>query len=200
MNWQRLAGRIGLVALSVAVGGWATEQVALSLAPTSDLWFSGTSTVRSWKCKAPVMTAAVDAASPEVAKAILAGEKAVRTVRLTIPSAKLDCDNGTMNGHMQKALNVDKQPSIIFALSTYELAGAAAARTGTLQGTLSINGMEQPITLQTTFADAGAGALRVKGTYVLQMTKFGVKPPTLMLGTMKVGDDVTVGFDLVVKP
>ena len=31
------------------------------------------------------------------------------------------------------------------------------------------------------------------------MTEFGVKPPTLMLGTMKVGDRVKVSFDLYVK-
>jgi hypothetical protein len=31
------------------------------------------------------------------------------------------------------------------------------------------------------------------------MTEFGVKPPTLMLGTMKVGDKVKVGFDLYLK-
>jgi hypothetical protein len=31
------------------------------------------------------------------------------------------------------------------------------------------------------------------------MTEWGLKPPTLMLGTMKVGDRVKVGFDLLLK-
>jgi hypothetical protein len=31
------------------------------------------------------------------------------------------------------------------------------------------------------------------------MTEFGLKPPTLMLGTMKVDERVTVGFDVVLK-
>jgi hypothetical protein len=31
------------------------------------------------------------------------------------------------------------------------------------------------------------------------MTEYGVKPPSLMLGTMKVGDPVTVSFDLVLS-
>lgn len=31
------------------------------------------------------------------------------------------------------------------------------------------------------------------------MTEFGVKPPRLMLGTLKVHDNVTVFFDVVFK-
>jgi hypothetical protein len=31
------------------------------------------------------------------------------------------------------------------------------------------------------------------------MTEFGLKPPTLMLGTMKVDEKLTVGFDVVLK-
>jgi hypothetical protein len=32
------------------------------------------------------------------------------------------------------------------------------------------------------------------------MSEFGVKPPSLMLGTMKVGDLITVSYDLVLNP
>jgi hypothetical protein len=31
------------------------------------------------------------------------------------------------------------------------------------------------------------------------MTEFGLRPPSLMLGTMKVRDKVTVNFDLYLK-
>jgi hypothetical protein len=39
--------------------------------------------------------------------------------------------------------------------------------------------------------------LRVKGSKQLRMTEYGVKPPSLMLGAMKVGDQVTVGYDII---
>ncbi len=190
----------GLAALVVSVSAWRQAQVALSLASASTLTFAGTSTVRSWSCAAPVMTATVDAASRDAASAILSGEKAVRSVALTIPVASLDCKNGTMNGHMWKALGKDQHQTIEFSLSGYELAGAAEARTGTLTGTLRIKGAAQPVSLPVKFADAGGGALRVQGSHVLTMTDYGVAPPTLMLGTMKVGPAVTVSFDLVLKP
>ena len=196
---HRVVTLFSLAAVVLAAGAWARGQIALSLTPTSALSFTGTSTVKDWKCSAPVLQAVVDAAGADAAAKILAGEKAVRTVTLTIAAAKLDCKNGTMNGHMRKALNATAQPNIIFTLSSYDLSGAPAARTGVLLGTLSINGTAQAISLIATFEDAGNGALRVKGDHKLMMTKYGVKPPTLMLGTIKVGDEVSVSFDLVLK-
>jgi hypothetical protein len=41
--------------------------------------------------------------------------------------------------------------------------------------------------------------IRFKGSKQFKMTEYGVKPPTLMLGTMKVGDPVTVSFDLALS-
>jgi polyisoprenoid-binding protein YceI len=196
---RRIVGLVWLAGLVVSVSAWRHAQVAWTLAPTSTLTFDGTSTVKSWSCAAPTMTATIDATSREAGGAVLAGEKAVRTVSLSIPVAALDCTNGTMNGHMWKALEKEAHPTIEFTLSGYALAGAPGARTGELSGTLRIKGTSQPVTLPVRFSDAGGGMLRVQGSHVLRMTDYGVKPPTLMLGTMKVGPSVTVSFDLVLK-
>ena len=40
----------------------------------------------------------------------------------------------------------------------------------------------------------------MKGARAIKMSEYGVKPPTLILGTMKVRDQVTVSFDLVLNP
>lgn len=170
---------------------------ALRLKPESKLWFEGTSTVRDWSCKAPQIDAAIDAEAGAPA-AVLAGTKAVRTVQLTFPVAALDCENRTMNNHMRTALNAERQQQIRFTLTDYTLARAANT-TGTLQGTLMINGQTRPIAVPAQFADA-AGALRVTGRYPLNMNDWGVAPPRLMMGTLKVGDTVTVHFDLLLQP
>lgn len=172
---------------------------ALRLKPESRLWFEGTSTVRDWSCKAPSIQAAIDAESGAPA-AVLDGRKAVRTVDLTFPVASLDCQNGnrTMNNHMRNALNATQHQNIRFTLNEYTLAKASTT-TGSLQGTLMINGQTRPITVPVQFANA-EGALRVTGSYPLAMTQWGVQPPRLMMGTMKVGDTVTVNFDLLLQP
>ncbi len=197
---RRIRGLSWLLGLVVSVTAWRHAQVAWTLAPASVLTFEGTSTVRGWSCAAPTLAATVDATTRDAAAAILAGEPAVRTVALSIPVAALDCRNGTMNGHMWKALDKDAHPTIEFALRGYEIAGVAGARTGELQGALRIRGTSQQVSLPVRFSDAGGGMLRVQGSHVLRMTDYGVSPPTLMLGTMKVGPAVTVTFDLVLKP
>jgi hypothetical protein len=39
----------------------------------------------------------------------------------------------------------------------------------------------------------------VVGTYPILMSDYGLKAPTLMMGTMKVNPKVKVNFDLLVK-
>ena len=50
-------------------------------------------------------------------------------------------------------------------------------------------------------ADRPAGDIPtgVRGTKRIDMTQWSVRPPSLMLGTMKVNPQVTVGFDVVLK-
>jgi polyisoprenoid-binding protein YceI len=175
---------------------WQPVGDPVTLKAESRLWFDGESTVRDWSCTAKEMDAAIDGEANAAAE-VLNGRKAVRTVNLTIRTARLDCDNRTMNNHMMKALHAEEHTTITFALVSYDVARAATV-TGTLQGTLTINGQTRPVVLPVVFAPAD-GALRVTGTYPLNMTEWGVEPPKLMLGTMKVKPVVSVQFDLLLQ-
>jgi hypothetical protein len=169
----------------------------MTLGTGSKLWFEGTSTVRNWNCAAGQVDVTVDADANAAAETI-GGRKAVRAVQLTVPVARLDCNgNRRMNEHMWKALNAETQTQIVFAMTGYELTAGSPTR-GTLNGTLTLNGEAKPISFPVEFAAAGA-ALRVQGSYGLKMTDWGVKPPTLMMGAMKVGEVVTVRFDLLLQ-
>ena len=44
-----------------------------------------------------------------------------------------------------------------------------------------------------------AGALHVTGAYPLTMSDYNLKAPSLMFGRIKVRDQVTVKFDLLLK-
>lgn len=189
---------LGLVIASLVTAAWTGMDEPVKLGPSSQLWVEGKSTMKDWKCVAEVMQGAIEAVTTEPAPRVLAGEKAITTVGLSIPVEKLNCNNSnTMNGHMKKALKATENPVIEFRLISYELSAADAGRKGTLNGTLRIGGVEKPIVLSVDLMAGAEGGLRVKGTYVMNMTDFGLKPPSLMLGTMKVKDQVTVGFDLL---
>jgi polyisoprenoid-binding protein YceI len=102
-----------------------------------------------------------------------------------------------MNEHMLKALKAKEHPAIAFSLSAYDLVVADTGKSAVLRGTLRIGGVEKPVTLNVQLTAGSEGGLRVKGTHTVTMTEFGLKPPSLMLGTMKVRDQVVVGFDLL---
>ena len=171
----------------------------LTLQTGSRLWFDGSSTVKDFTCKAAKLEAAVVTSKEDAASAIVAGEKSVAGVELTVPVMSIDCDNGTMNGHMRNALDAKMHPTITFELRSYDLMKAAENVAVTLSGTLTIHGESQPVTIQAIAVGAAEGALRLTGLYELNMKEYGVKPPSLMLGTMNVREKVKVRFDLLLR-
>lgn len=168
----------------------------MTLATGSRLWFDGTSTLRSWTCTADKIESKIDAETG-VADAVLDGRKVAGTLEVEFPVEKLECKNGTMNEHMRKALVATKYPEIKFDLSGYDLTKGTPPG-ATVQGSLTMNGQSHPIAVPVQFVRAD-GALRVTGKVPLKMTEWGIKPPTLMMGTIKVGEVVTVQFDLLLQ-
>jgi hypothetical protein len=164
----------------------------LPLQPESKVWVSGGSTVRDYKCSAAVIDATV--LSPGAETANVPVSQLVASAEVAIPLAQLDCGNETMNEHMRKALKAKESPRIVFKLENYK------ENVGELQlnGTMNIAGTERPIQLMGTVTDS-KGVVRATGKAQIKMSEWGVKPPTLMMGTMKVKDNVTINFDVVLK-
>jgi polyisoprenoid-binding protein YceI len=173
-------------------------RVALDMQPESRLWISGTSTVRSFECTATDFDAKI-VSVPGAVTATLAGEKAVSAVEVQVPANKLDCKNGTMNEHMLKALKATANPNIVFKLASYDLARQDGAVRVALAGQLTLGGVQKPVTIVANANEGPTGALRVSGTHEIRMKEWGLKPPSLMMGTMKVDERIKVGFDLLLK-
>jgi polyisoprenoid-binding protein YceI len=183
--------------LVLAPAGMSPE--LLTVLPQSKLWVEGTSTLRSFDCKVPEFTLTVAAGGAGAVAAVLSGQKAIQAVELTVPAAKIECGNGTMNDHMRKALKVDDNATIRFALNGYDVAANETGSAGTVRGTLSLGGAEHPIDIAAVATDAGNGAMRVAGSYEIALSAYDLKAPSLMFGRIKVGDKVQVKFDLMLK-
>lgn len=187
---------LALPLLTAAARPTSTEQLALQ--PESRIWVEGTSTIRSFSCTATDVSVLVDTRSPNAIPLLLIGDKQVIAMDVKVPAEKIDCGNGTMNEHMKNAIKALENPRILFRMSSYDIARAETGATGTLQGTLELGGAKRPITV-TTAGRLDNGMLRVTGSYALQMSDYGLTPPSLMFGRIKVGDKVTVKFDLLLK-
>jgi len=177
-----------LVASAAVASGQMALPRNLTLAKESRMWLEGTSTVRSFKCSATKLDMAVVAETSE------APAEMIKTASLVVPVAQLDCGNKTMNEHMRKALKSEANPQISWTMTSYQVEGTNVL----INGKLTIAGRENVIVIRGN-GSAENGTIRFKGSKQFKMTEYGVKPPSLMLGTMKVGDPVTVSFDLVLS-
>ncbi len=65
------------------------------------------------------------------------------------------------------------------------------------RGYLAIAGVTKPAILHCTARVNWDGSISVGGTTTLNMTDFGITPPTFMLGAMKTGTVVTINFALM---
>ena len=190
-----------LLALAIvlpASGAWTVANEMLVLQPQSRLWIDGTSSIRSFSCKAAEVNAVVEGTGPNAIPQLLLADKGVKSVRVTVPAERLDCGNGTMNEHMRKAIKLSEFDSIEFRLTDYDVARNADGVSGTLNGTLLLGGVTKPVTLKAEGKPEG-GMLHITGSYDLDMTDYGLKPPTLMFGRIKVGRTVKVNYDLLLK-
>lgn len=185
----------GILAILSTLGFAATPQILIQ--PDSKVWVEGGSTVRDWTCTAAEVSGDITSGANATSFALDGLGAAVASVELRIPVARLGCGSGTMDGHMKKALKAAEHGTILFRMATYSAAAPVDGTTALeLRGTLTLAGAELPIVIQAQATRESDGTLRVWGTQPITMSQWGVKPPSLMLGTMKVRDDVVVHFDI----
>lgn len=185
---------LGALVAAPALLAASTGLANLSFQSGSRVWVEGTSSTRSYRCESTAVTGTAQAETVD-----LSALRSVPRAELTIPVARLDCRNGTMNGHMRRALKAEQHANIRFVASQVALTPTAAGATARMTGQLTIAGQTRPATLDGTVV-SDDGQLRVRGTHRLTMTDFNVAPPSLMMGTMRVHAPVTIGYDVALRP
>lgn len=117
----------------------------------------------------------------------------VKTADVVIKVVDIQSTKGkTMDNKTWEAFKYEKNPTITFKLTS------ATVTAGTIQakGNLTMAGATKPITLTVKSKVLANGEIQLTTTYTFKMTEYKMEPPTAMMGTIKVGDEVTVLFDL----
>ena len=180
--------RLAILILAAAATAGA-QSAKVALAGTSTITVDGTSNVHAWH-----LTTSTFASTIEMAAPVTAGST-VSAVSLTIPVTSLKSGKGGLDKNAYRALNAEKYPDITFRLTSYAAEPKDGAFAATVGGTLTVNGVEKPVTLQATVS-GGPTAIKATGTTRFRMTDFGVKPVTALMGTIRTGDEVAIRFDL----
>lgn len=174
---------------SVLCAGLAVLQAQSAAAqqPNVDFTVSGTSTIRGWTCSVSgVMAVTSGTGSSQPAPGFANG---VQAATLTVPVKAFKCPNDEMTQHLLEAMKADKFSEIVYRLERYEVTGGQTQTTGTL----TITGVTQPMSFAVALK-ASAQGVQVDGNTRLDMTKFGVDPPVVMLGLLKVAPQIRIEF------
>jgi hypothetical protein len=180
-----------------ASGGEATPRI--TLAPSSQLMLRGKSTLHDYAIAATRIQLAVELAEslPAGASALgrLAQPGAVKSIVLTVPVEAMKSEKNGLDKNMHKALKAAENPNIVFRL-TSPPAASADGTTYRVAGELELAGRSQAIEVDVRASETPDGIV-LEGSKALLMSDFGIKPPSMFLGTLKTADRVVVEWRLV---
>ena len=156
-----------------------------------DFTVSGTSTVRGWTCSVRGI-AEVTPGSSAPAPGFADG---VQSATLTVPVADFECPDEEMTEHLLDAMRPADFAEITFRLDGYEASSGGAQASGDL----TIQAVTMPVTFPISLTPSGAG-VEIAGELRLDMTDYGVEPPVVLLGLLRVRPDIRIEFQGLVVP
>jgi len=194
-----------LAALAIAfANSFAPAQtiswIEFNLIPESVLWFEGTSSLHDFKCEAKNLDGVMKMDSLAFIKSaeLLAG---IVDGKVSIPVKSLESGKSEMNEKMFKALKEKEHPFIIYELMSAEMAETPERSSEWItlmtKGKLLVAGVERVIQMEVKCRRLSDNKIRFTGSKTLFMTDFGIKPPSMMMGVIKTGNEIVVHFDLV---
>jgi polyisoprenoid-binding protein YceI len=165
--------------------------VLLRSPATATLKVLGNSTLHKWEADATRLdiSGSLLPVKGSLLDQLKAGALQSLTVSVAVEGLK-STESVSMDHNMFKALDSTHFAGIQFLLKSYAVQGA----TVTAQGSLTIHGVAKPIELKGLLSSR-ENKVSVSGSYDLLMSDYGVKPPVMMLGTVRVADKVTITYD-----
>jgi polyisoprenoid-binding protein YceI len=155
-----------------------------------DVTIAGTSTLHNWESKAEKIecTASFLLANNTVSD--------VKDVLVKIPVKSIKSAKGKiMDKKTWEAFHYEKHPSIIFVMTDRKI--NASKNTIEVTGDLTMAGVTRQIEFIVTYKMLPDANLQISGSKQLRMTDFKMEPPTAMMGTIKVADEITISFQIV---
>ena len=180
-----------IIALGVSLNVAIAQPVLQSKAVTISL--TGTSTLHDWEMKAAQ-------GSSEAAFVVDAAGKisGLSKLSFSLPATSLKSEHSMMDNNTYKALNTEKFPNINFVLSSATVTSLGNNKYQfNCLGKLTIAGFTKETDLVATGTYNPADhSITVTGIKKMKMTDYKVKPPTVMMGTIKTGDDIAIAYNV----
>jgi len=180
-----------LLLISIAfITGNSVMAQSLKINPkTSTMTILGTTNVHDFKTKVEQMNGE-----------LVISAKQVQSFNVEIPVRSIKSGEGLMDKKTYEAFNEAKYPTILFQMTDVaSMLVNGAEVSATLTGNLTMAGTTRKITFKTTGKNLKPGVYDFTGSIALKMTDFKMKPPTAMMGIMKVADAITLKYNVVLE-
>jgi hypothetical protein len=183
----------GLVVIG-AMGAWQTVsgQNRIEFLPSSTLVVDGTSNQSDWTVTADSLYGWVNLAAGTD------GMPSISSAELHVIADEIVSNKSPiMDRLMRRALKTSEFSEIVFTLNEADVQPLSEADTFAVasRGQLAIAGETRDVEIGLGGERTPSG-FRFAGSYEMNMTDFGIDPPTALFGALHTGDGVVVRFDL----
>ena len=183
-----------LVLALVLVAPVYAQTTEYTIAPESNLYVDGTSnSTPEWRVYATQIDGTLS----------MDEEGSVASVQLVVPSKMMKSRKSPiMDRGMYGALKANEHPEIVFELASVSDFAASDDGTFTLNatGNLTIAATTQEILIPVEGFSQEDGSVHFTGTHTMLMTDYGLKPPSMMFGQFRTGDELVITFELIAVP
>jgi len=164
------------------------------IAKNAKITIDGTSTMHDWSS---VVTKATIQSDFTISNGVIQKLNSA-TVTMETKSLKSTKNSSLMDDRTYSTLKADKFPNITFVLTKVaSIQQVGNEATVTVTGNLTIGGVSKPTDLILKIKTLPNGEIEVKGTKKITMSNHGIKPPSFMLGALKVADEVTITYSVI---
>jgi polyisoprenoid-binding protein YceI len=119
----------------------------------------------------------------------------IKNAVVKIPVKSIKSTKGRiMDSKTYEAFNAEKNPYITFKAIECQI----SETTITVSGTLTMAGNSRKTELTIKYKQTSNGNLQLMGSSKINMKDYGMESPTAMMGAIKVGEEVTVDFDITI--
>ena len=178
-----------LISLALLSFSFANAQT-LKINPKAS-WISihGTSNLHGWESKTQQVNGQMT---------VNYTTKQVQSLTVDIPVKSIKSGEKLMDSKTYDAFDANKNPNIQFRLvEVNNLQITPANINVTVTGNLTLAGATKRVTIKAVGKPKGDSFV-FTGSVSMKMTDFKINPPTAMMGVLKVGDGITLKFEIAV--
>lgn len=122
--------------------------------------------------------------------------------KLSLPVVDFDCKNKLITNDFQETLQSGRYPQIGVSFLSLQLIPSSSSGVDSYDAKvlIELSGQKRTVNIRFDFWERSYSLYNLIGNKALRFSDFGLEPPTKMMGLVKVDDELSITFNLVVRP